>query len=1123
MSLIHEPRVYRIRVLQRAYSALQQDLPFLEERVYLLRDVVAEPVSYAFHPSELTLVSIAEQQCDLGAALLERYMHLRERKDLDEAEPHLRTALPYLPLDHLYVRCSSLLGSVLRECAFETKSAQMAEEALVIHRKLYADHTRFGVHTLERAYHSRELGWTLHIYFQMNKANVHTLFESLERLNEAHALFTAREGQVADGITLLGLCDVLVFLFGHLNGDKVYIDNSIACGEHALATCSSNHRDVFRITRRLAHVRAFLGSHGDLAVAVNLFRGALASAPPPRWVTLLSLQLMETLLQRYSSHGRQEDLDEAIVAGPVLAATLSPGVEGWGKLQECLIRMRTEQFATTGRPEHIEAAASIAKLVCTYTASGTTAHSWRLVQLARCRLKQYRAFGDMTCLNECIETLELVMQQAGAYWKDAARNLLVAYHLQHYSDNKGARHITKIHRAMEILRMLNAEGGALRTYSSLGQRDAGNILRARFEATEALEDLDQATVLHQAAASADQSDPDISYYLDDYATTLRIRYEVLHEEESISKALVLQMEALEATPEAHPDRIGVSCRLAHLQLYTCVSRTQGCATKALDHILDALNSHYCPAYRRLRGVSDILTSPYLAAYMPVLSDDNALKLCVVYSTAIGLLPQVASFVLEPRVRLAVIAGAGQLTVQGATHAISIGRLNQALEMLEAGRNVFWTQGLRLRTSFTDLPKTMGDRLTEITYALAQPPLELPDKDRELSRRRKLAEEFQTVLVEARLEPGFEDLLRNASFNMLARAAERHPLVVFLANEVSGHAIILSANARCRLVALPKANIKALRALSLRIDKHTETVRDSRGMRIVKKGNAQPIDLYREIWTSIMFSIVDALRWPVSVIEVYRVVRSAETDACLDGVRTRAETAHPLSDGHFHAATAPRSRHLHRKQPSVLFRLLRGVVHPVHWGASPCPTVIPARAQILRDGDAGRGCRSAVPRRSASRGHHGGEHRSGARLAVQDFPSVDYRWRARAPPDSLACHGTQNLPDALQSGFHLEDAMLTISKLTKLELPRAFLAVLSACETAKGDAAQPDQAIHLAGAMLFAGFKSVVATMWYVLLLLHLRRILTPSATAGPCVTRRVPSLPKASTPLSLRQVTHPRT
>jgi hypothetical protein len=50
---------------------------------------------------------------------------------------------------------------------------------------------------------------------------------------------------------------------------------------------------------------------------------------------------------------------------------------------------------------------------------------------------------------------------------------------------------------------------------------------------------------------------------------------------------------------------------------------------------------------------------------------------------------------------------------------------------------------------------------------------------------------------------------------------------------------------------------------------------------------------------------------------------------------------------------------------------------------------------------------------------------------------------------------------------------------ELKLDNAFLAFLSAGETAKGDRMQPDQAMHLAAAMLFSGFKSVVATMWYV--------------------------------------------
>jgi CHAT domain-containing protein len=80
---------------------------------------------------------------------------------------------------------------------------------------------------------------------------------------------------------------------------------------------------------------------------------------------------------------------------------------------------------------------------------------------------------------------------------------------------------------------------------------------------------------------------------------------------------------------------------------------------------------------------------------------------------------------------------------------------------------------------------------------------------------------------------------------------------------------------------------------------------------------------------------------------------------------------------------------------------------------------------------------------------------------------------------LACHGHQQ-EDPLNSSFALNDGPLTISSLMHLNLPNAMLAFLSACETAKGDRQQPDQAVHLAASMLFCGFKSVIATMWQVI-------------------------------------------
>jgi CHAT domain-containing protein len=78
---------------------------------------------------------------------------------------------------------------------------------------------------------------------------------------------------------------------------------------------------------------------------------------------------------------------------------------------------------------------------------------------------------------------------------------------------------------------------------------------------------------------------------------------------------------------------------------------------------------------------------------------------------------------------------------------------------------------------------------------------------------------------------------------------------------------------------------------------------------------------------------------------------------------------------------------------------------------------------------------------------------------------------------LACHGTQDVDNALDSGFMFAKETFTIEELMALDLPNATLAFLSACETAKGDEDQPDQVVHLAAAMLFCGFRSVIGTMW----------------------------------------------
>jgi CHAT domain-containing protein len=80
---------------------------------------------------------------------------------------------------------------------------------------------------------------------------------------------------------------------------------------------------------------------------------------------------------------------------------------------------------------------------------------------------------------------------------------------------------------------------------------------------------------------------------------------------------------------------------------------------------------------------------------------------------------------------------------------------------------------------------------------------------------------------------------------------------------------------------------------------------------------------------------------------------------------------------------------------------------------------------------------------------------------------------------FACHGGQDLLNPSQGAVYLADGPLTVLRLGAEQLPDAELAFLSACQTAVGGAHLPDEAIHLAAALQFAGFRHVIATAWSI--------------------------------------------
>src|SRR6266540_2911295 len=81
---------------------------------------------------------------------------------------------------------------------------------------------------------------------------------------------------------------------------------------------------------------------------------------------------------------------------------------------------------------------------------------------------------------------------------------------------------------------------------------------------------------------------------------------------------------------------------------------------------------------------------------------------------------------------------------------------------------------------------------------------------------------------------------------------------------------------------------------------------------------------------------------------------------------------------------------------------------------------------------------------------------------------------------LACHASQHTEAPLKSSVHLHNGPLELTEIMKKNPHNADFAFLSACQTSKGDANLPEEAVHLASGMLAAGNRSVVGTMWSVI-------------------------------------------
>jgi CHAT domain-containing protein len=486
-----------------------------------------------------------------------------------------------------------------------------------------------------------------------------------------------------------------------------------------------------------------------------------------------------------------------------------------------------------------------------------------------------------------------------------------------------------------------------------------------------------------------------------------------------------------------------------------------------------------------------------------------------YTQLIDCLPLAAGFVLDTSSQLQTLKSTRHIGTDACVAAILAKQPSQAIEMLDRAHGIVWAQALHQRDpQMEGAPPELAAELADHLRAIAAPTPTQPAESSHLApnhqdARHRRNTRIQAIQREIRAIPRGERFMLGASHDTLRMAAREHPVIVLVAGRGNAFALIMSNAAEDQPHALrldlTSDDLSALRVsaeeagLRSRADMRNCELEARLGLASRRTGNGVNHKSYQvlaEIWRKIIQPILRYLQLEVRTLTKCDLAQLTHMTQKATG-RARPRI-HWCANGDFvflplHAAGIYSGPQASRECcADYVVSSYTPTVSALLRAQAQAPSVRSANINMLLVGED-----SAKNPALSNLWNVGTElTRVGSIATTKRFgntvetiakDATVERVTERIKSASfvhLACHGVQHRTNALESAFFLNDDKLTISKLMELRLDHPWLAYLSACETAKGDAEQPDQVMHLAAAMLFAGFKHVVATMWYAELAVH---------------------------------------
>ncbi|KAH9977461.1 CHAT domain-containing protein [Russula compacta] len=449
-----------------------------------------------------------------------------------------------------------------------------------------------------------------------------------------------------------------------------------------------------------------------------------------------------------------------------------------------------------------------------------------------------------------------------------------------------------------------------------------------------------------------------------------------------------------------------------------------------------------------------------------------------YQTSISLMQQSLSFAPTLEIQhFRLVAMRDQyekLPLDYASYLVQIGRLWQAIETLERGRGLLWSEMRGLRASIDQL-RAVNLPLAE-KFAAVNRDLEAvtisdsqlvwmedgPASGREgmdpvgrlVMKQRKLVEERDRLISQIRAQPGFDTFLIPPSFNTLRSAAAGGPVILINHSEWRSDIIILLHDSPPSLIPTrddfydhaKRLHDKLLAARNIGLDS--------------KEYECALGYVLGHLYNLVGHPVIERLR-KLNVPEQSRVWWCPTSIFCslplhaMGPIRSDGPTKLYFSDLYIPSYTPTLSALIESRKPSTQ------------------PSDTPSVLLVVQPDPQMRSSLQEM------------------RIVRTVCPLVETLFRKRATPIStlerlkhhrfahISSHGILEVGKPFDAFFKLyEDTRLTLLDIVRSRLPTAEFAFLSACHTAEiTEESIANEGLHLAAAVQYSGFRSVVGTMW----------------------------------------------